>query len=161
MATDIREPLALQTATSHVEQFATQYEYARREQFEGKDVYQCEAFLQLGIDAFRWLLRADYGMRQAFYSDVADYDSKMESVLMQLFREWLVPAEFAEQRAKAQSERGFAVSNLPQFRECCEEVRAIVDSFDDHDSNAMSEQLATLRDQAIYEQQHGETAEFF
>lgn len=161
MATDIRETLALQTATSHVEQYVKQYEFVSSELYEARDCYECEAFLQLGVDAFRWLLRADYGLRQGIYCDALEYDSKAETVLQSLFRIWLVPGEFAERWAAVQSDRGLVVSNLPDFRKCCQEAQAIVDSIDDSDTDAMSEQLANLRDQAIYEQQHGETAEFF
>lgn len=160
MATDIRETLALQTATSHVEQYVKQYEFAMHAH-QAMDYYECEAFLQLGIDAFRWLLRADYGLRQGIYSDAIEYDAKAEAALEQLFRTWLVPCEFAERWAKVQSDRGFTVSNLGDFRKCCEEARAIVDALDGNDTEGMSQQLANLRDQAIYEQQHGETAEFF
>lgn len=161
MATDIRETLALQTATSHVEQYVKQYEFVKREHCEAMDCYECEAFVQLGIDSFRWLLRADYGLRQGIYSDKVGYDAKAEASLQRLFRTWLVPCEFAERWAAVQSDRGMVVSNLADFRKCCEEARAIVESIDDNDADAMSEQLAILRDQAIYEQQHGETVEFF
>lgn len=161
MATDIRETLALQTATSHVEQYVKQYEFAMHLHYAKMDCYECEAFLQLGIDAFRWLLRADYGLRQGIYGGTIEYDAKAEATLEQLFRTWLVPCEFADRWAKSQCDRGFVVSNLSDFRKCCEEGRAIVELIDDSDTDAMSEQLANLRDQAIYEQQHGETAEFF
>lgn len=161
MATDIRETLALQTATSHVEQYVKQYEFVMREHYESLDSRECEAFLQLGIDAFRWLLRADYGLRQGVYGDSSEYDVKAEAALEHLFLAWLIPCEFAEEWARVQVERGFEVSNLAEFRKCGEEVRAIVESLNDDDSRAMGEQLTKLRDQAIYEQHHGETAEFF
>lgn len=153
------DDLTLRYAQQHVAHFRDE-DRVKRTHREAMDCCDCEAFLQLGIDAFDWLVRADTVIRQAIYRGVYAHDPQVEAVLQDLFRSWLEPCEYAEQWIQLQECRGSPVANLSKFRECREEVRAIVESFDNGEET-MPAPLADLRDQALEEHRNGQTSEFF
>jgi hypothetical protein len=147
--------VALRAARRHVANFAEEWEIAKshREAMECRDV---EAVLQLGIDAFAWLTRADECIRAAVYSGL-DYDAEADESLRELFKEWLRPCEPLNRWIETQIQRGYHPDNLDQFRKCETDVRSIVKAID---TDAMTEALRDLRDQALEEHRRGETAEF-
>ncbi len=126
---------------------------------EAMDCYDCEAFLQLGINAFEWLQRADIVIRKALYNEVYKYDPGVETALRELCRCWLKPCEDAFAWIVVQENRGFEVSNLSKFRDCCTEMKAIVESISEE--STMPSAIAVIASQAIQEHRDGETAEFF
>jgi hypothetical protein len=116
-----------------------------------------EALLQMGIDAFEWLLRADRAARAAIYEHRAQFDPKFEQALETLCADWLATAKRAEARIPQAS--GEIVENLPRFRQCLEEMEAIVEAFRGS-SGKLPSDLAKLRDAAGDEQRHGKAAKF-
>jgi hypothetical protein len=151
--------LAYRFAQQHVKQFAdvAHEEPVIREHYEAMDCLNCESYLQLGIDAFNWLIRADQAIRHAVYHGQCEHDCETDEAIEALFREWLPPCDFANEWIDAQHKRGYKVENLSQFRECEQEVRTIVKSFDDH---SLTDGMRQLRDEAIAEHRNGKTAEF-
>jgi hypothetical protein len=119
----------------------------------------CEACLQLGIDAFRWLVEADEVISCAVAKDIIEYDEKVEAEILALFRRWLAPCEFANRWIDVQVKRGYQPDNLSEFRRCEAEVNAIVSSQDNTDRQ-MSDELIRMRDEALEEHRRGETSEF-
>jgi hypothetical protein len=152
------EFLAVKYARDRVESFASADESWMREHQDAMDCLDCEAFLQLGIDAFRWLIRADMAYRKSLYSEF-ETDPKgaeeVENILRALFVLWLRPCELAHRWIDKHAERGFEVGNLDEFSQCEQEIRAIVRSFAD---DQLPEKMAALRDQALEEHRRGETS---
>ena len=154
------DSLVFRTAERHVSNYTRESSDLMAEHREAMDCRDCEAFLQLAIEAFRWLIRADLDLRIAAGEGIADYNASDDDRLRQLCRDWLVPCAYAEQWIARQLERGYRIENLAEFRMCCEEMRAIVKSFDDADGDPLPPGLIELRDRAIEEHLRGETSEF-
>lgn len=153
------EPLAIHAATHNVELYVQHAENITSNQHEALDCLDCQAFLQLGIDAFRWLVNADELINKAIAEGIVEYDPELESKLEELFRRWLVPCQFANDWIDVQLRRGYQPDNLKKFRKCQAEVEAILNSID-NTTRSMSDSLIELRDAAIEEHRRGETAEF-
>jgi hypothetical protein len=149
------ENLALRTARNCVRYYNDESANLLERHAEAMDCRDCEDLLQLGIDAFHWLGRADQATRAAVYRGQAEYDPSFEVALATLYAEWLRPCVYADRWAAVQEKRGFHVENLDKFRQCCEEVRAIVEA------NAgllvQSDAMIELRDNAIDSHRKGET----
>ena len=152
-------PLTLRIARQHVERFQDEAEtrpepFQVRDHDEAIDCFDCEAFLQLGIDAFAWIVRADETIRHAVFSGAFEDHSHLVSLC---FQAWLTPVPYANSWIAACLDRGFDVDNLDEFRECERQVRAIVASLDSSD---FPESLRDCRQRAVTEHENGETAEF-
>ena len=150
--------LAIETARRSVFRFCETSDDLIGRHKEALDCYNCEAFLQIGIDAYHWLIRADELFRMCVAKGIEEFDENVDKALRLLFRDWLDRCKFANDWVDIQHQRGFEVDNLEQFQRCEEEIRAIVDSFDNEPR--MSDDMAKLRDQAIEEFKDGKTAEF-
>lgn len=151
--------LTFQCAKQHVETYNGTKDSLMQAHEEAMDCYDCEAFLQLGIDAFDWLVRSDLVIRQAIYSEQYEHDPEIEEAIRKLAKAWLNPYDYAMQWVNRQKERGYSVSNLKRFEECHHEVRAIVDAFEC--DSVMPDALAPLMEEALQEHKNGQTAEFF
>ncbi len=152
--------LTLSSAQKRVEEYTATDDHLMSEHREAMDCYDCEAFLQLGIDAFNWLRRADVAVRHAVFNEVHEHEPEFEKALEELFRAWLEPCEHARKWVSLQAEKGYQVSNAQEFEECCAEVKAIVASLDG-EAEEMPGPLTRLMDDALREHRDGETAEFF
>ena len=153
----MEETLAFRTARRHVNNFAGESQELMKRHREAVECWECQAFLQLGIDAFDWLVRADAGYREAVYRRTAEYNPEVDGELRRLFTEWLNPCTLANEWITVQLERGYTLDNLNRFRDCESEVRAIVDC---KDEDSMSDALRELRDKSLKEYHDGQTAEF-
>lgn len=131
------------------------------EQALAADRRDCEAFLQLGIDAFKWVIRADQVTRQAIYDGTADFDQDaVEAALRDLCKLWLKACGRAEQWAANQQSRKLPVANLEEFRSCCDEMRAIVKAQEQGDEEELPDGLTSVLEKAIEEHRGGQTTEF-
>lgn len=148
--------LAYRSAKRHVKYFDKQSKVLK-EHYAAMECVDCEAFLQLGIDAFEWLVRADETIREAVFSGKMPHSAELETAIEKLFVAWQQPCRFANLWIQKQQERGFNLENLDKFQQCEEEVRAIVRSLDDH---TLKDPLVPLRDEALAEHANGQTAEF-
>jgi hypothetical protein len=151
--------LSYRAATALVHSYALEDEVAGAHR-EAMDCRDCEDFLQLGIDAFQWVMRADQVLRRATFEGKAAFDpAQAEAGIRALCALWLKPCEPANRWISLQESRGFKVDNVERFHECCTEMRAIVAAQDATDED-MPEAIARLQDRAIEEHRNGETAEF-
>lgn len=131
-----------------------------RQHRQAMDCRDCESFLQLGIDAFDWIVRADQVLRGAMYQGFEGFDhNEAEDAIRALCRSWLAPCTRANEWAVVQNQRDFRVDNLDRFRQCCAEMQAIVNA-QDAKEEPLPDALADLQDEAIQEHLNGETAEF-
>jgi hypothetical protein len=122
---------------------------------EAIDCFDCESFLQLGIDAFAWLARADESIRKAIYAGQIEYDQEVDPAIAHLYQDWLRPCSHAEKWIATQESRGYNVSNVEEFRRCVEELQAIVAA-----NNEVAGELAAIRDQAVEENRAGTTTDW-
>lgn len=151
-------PLAVRFAERSVGAFRDESGEARN--LPG-DAFDCEAFLQMGIQSFEWLVRGDQVYRAAIYKG-EKHNSDIEKAIEDLFRKWLDRGKFANEWVATLLKRGDSVDNLAEFRQCEEEAAAIVAFLDSNQNDAeLPEAMRALRDKAISEHRNGETAEFF
>lgn len=126
----IDQILDYRTAKQHIQQFSDEADDFLQEHHEAIECLNCESYLQLGIEAFRWLRRADAAVttfaRQGKLTPTIAIDAAIES----LYRGWLVPCAFADRWIDTQASRGFQLKNLTAFRECETEARSIVHEID-------------------------------
>ncbi len=148
--------LAYRTARRHVRSFEKESKLTDNHR-AAMDCFDCEAFLQLGIDAFHWLVLADETFRRAIFQGAAQYNAKTDQAIKRLFVAWLRPCQRAMQWIDLQERRGYRVANLDEFRKCQEEVLAIAQSLE---SDVLTDAMRKLRDEALREHRHGKTAEF-
>ena len=150
------DELALQIARDRVDCYRHHSDEVIERHRKATDCRDCEAFLQLGIDAYEWLIRADQSIRRAVFKGDLEWDADIDTLFKTLFEQWLEPCEWARRWLNTQVERGYDVDNGAQFLECCEQVEAIVESFEEAPPVA----IAKLQDDALAEYRNGETAEF-
>lgn len=82
----------------------------------------CEDLLHCGIEAYKWLRRADETLREAAKAGF-DVGEEAKEALDLLYRTWLRPCERAERRIREQQELGFTIKNLDEFRAACSFVK--------------------------------------
>lgn len=73
--------LAFRTARSQVHNLRGEYDELMVRRRDATDPLDCEAFLQLGIDAFAWLTRADESIREAIFAGGMEHDPAVEEAL--------------------------------------------------------------------------------
>ncbi|MBA3485105.1 MAG: hypothetical protein H0T51_25190 [Pirellulales bacterium] len=124
-----------------------------KDHHEAMDCRNCEAFIQLGINAYNWLMRADCAYRQAVYDDPSCYDAAFDAVIHESLKQWLGESQRAEKWVAVQVKRGFGIDGLQEFRNICSEVRSILGSFEDDSrgGKVMSRSLIVLRDTSLAE----------
>lgn len=147
--------LVFRTARSHIYNLSSEYDELMLRHRETMDCYDCEAFLQLGIDAFVWLTRADQCIRKAVFAGRSDYDQEVGDTIDRLYRLWLRPCADAEKWIAKQESRGYKVGNVDEFRQCALEVNAIVNA-----STEVSGELAAIRDEAIEADRAGQASDW-
>ncbi len=152
--------LTYRTAEKHVRNYGTESDVIVTHH-EAMECCDCDTFLQLGIDAFDWLIRADQEIREALANgrEVAsgvDVDKAFEV----LCKGWLHSADVAKQQISIHQYRGYDLGNLGEFESRYAEMQAIVGFFDRSENQNLPDALIVLQDQAIAEHNNGETAEF-
>jgi hypothetical protein len=147
--------LALREARRHVYSFTDESE-VMADHGEAIECLDCEAVLQLGIDAFHWLIMADETLRRAVYAG-APADPDAQQTLEMLFRAWLKPCRPVKAWIAIHKERGYKLANLEKFETAEREVLAIVKALD---ADQLTDAIRDLRDSAVTEHRNGETAEF-
>ncbi len=152
--------LTLRTAQKHVKNFGDETSGLLAEHRQALDCLECEAFLQLGIDAFHWVMRADQAFRESIADGKLEFQEQIEDALRLLCRAWLNPCALAEPWIAQQQGQGYELDNLAEFRHCRTEMQAIVDSFQETGPAELPAAMARMQDQALSEHANGETAEF-
>lgn len=155
------DSIALRAASRHVRDFSDENLMALH--YEAIDCWDCEAFLQLGIDAFDWIITADQHLRRLIYVGQVEVDfDSCEEQLLSACKQWLVKSSEAIEWLQKHETSGNRVKNAERFRTCYEEMIAIV-KFYSTEENAVEKlppAIEQLAEQARGELANGETAEF-
>jgi hypothetical protein len=117
--------ISSRAALRRVEEYVREGNDAMAAHREAIECCDCEAFLELGIEAFNWMVRATYELRNREIHETLELPA--DEFVRRLREMWLAPCEYAEQWIKIQHERGYEVSNLLAFRECCERTRRFIE----------------------------------
>ncbi|RIK82443.1 MAG: hypothetical protein DCC68_06510 [Planctomycetota bacterium] len=117
--------VALRTAEKHVSNYEAESALMAAHQ-EALECLDCEAFLDLGIDAFNWLMKATKVVRTVALREDDEAIERAEASLRAWRKAWLGPCDLAETWAGLQIARGFNIENLDKFRACCAAMRQIV-----------------------------------
>ena len=67
-----------------------------REHAEAMESRDCDEFLHLGIEAFRWLEKARDDIDADILAGRAVYDPELEATITRLYERWLAPCMRAE-----------------------------------------------------------------
>lgn len=151
----LMDSLAFRTARAHVHNLSSEYDELMVRHREATDCFDCEAFLQLGIDAFGWLTRADQSIRKDMFSGRLEYDEGVTAAAERLYKLWLRPCDDVEKWIAKQEACGYNVSNVEEFRRCVSEVKAIVRA-----NTEVAGELAEIRDEAIEADARGESTDW-
>jgi len=122
--------LAYRTARSHIRDFASESDELMLRHDEAMQCRNCETYLQLGIDAFSWLERADSQIRTSLAEGKFLPDAEVDAAFEFLYRLWLRPCKFANDWIAIQLKRDYAIDNLEKFQECASKAREIVENSD-------------------------------
>lgn len=142
---------SLRLAEKHVEEYRD-YDVLISQHKEAMECRDCEDFLALGIEAFKWLRRADKILRHAAIKGL-DVSADAVGALATLYHLWLLPCSHAEERIKQQEEKKYHPRNVKDFREASEFVKREVRMLE------MEEQLegayrGDVFDEAFWEEAH-------
>lgn len=121
--------IAFKSARRHVRFYARQSQLMERHE-EAMDCRDCEDFLQLGIEALKWLQRAEEELRLSVYSGERQNSIELSDSLDRMYHMWLMPVHSAEQWVAIQATRGYTPDNLYEFRQSCEQAREVVENRD-------------------------------
>ena len=152
------DSLVFRNAERHVREYREENDLLAAHH-DAMDCLNCEAFLQMGIDSFEWVMRADRAIRAANH-DHETFES-LDRAIHVLCKNWLVPCQHAEAWVKKQLDQGYTIDNLDAFRERCEEMRAIVKFRESTGGETLPDAMIPLRDDALKAFQDGKTAEIF
>jgi hypothetical protein len=97
------------------------------EHHDAMECRDCEEFLQKGIDAYKWLSRAEEAFLQADADGVIELTDEIEQSVKKLYEGWQQPCTFAEKWIATLTQRDYCIDNLPEFRHCCSLVRDWLD----------------------------------
>jgi hypothetical protein len=115
--------LELQLAQAQLQHFEEQLDPILRDHREAEDCRVCEQFLQHGIDAYKWLSRAEEAFLAAETEGVLEFTPELQQAIEALYHRWLAPCAAAEKWIARVEKSGYTVDNLAEFRNCCELVR--------------------------------------
>jgi hypothetical protein len=119
--------LIIRTAQKHVKNYEAETAVMMAH-YQAMECLDCEAYLDLGIDAFGWIIKATKDVRKSALKSDDDGIDEAEKLLRMLRKIWLGPCDWAEQWAELQIQRGFALPNLEKFRQCSKAMRQLVES---------------------------------
>lgn len=130
----LEDTLAMKTAKLYVRTYTDEQNKLMQEHYEAMDCLDCEAFLQLGIDAYDWISRASRHATKQFRAGTMQPTAELRDAFDALYRSWLRSVEFARRWIAVQQARGFQLDNQGEFEQAVYAVEKIV-----ADSDRMAE----------------------
>jgi hypothetical protein len=118
--------LEIAVARRLVESYADVSGQWKTEHRDAQDRRACQEWMQKGIDAFRWLQRAEETLTQAEFHGVHEMTAEERGAIESLYVAWLVPCAATEEWINVLEDRGYPPENLAEFRAACATVRRIV-----------------------------------
>jgi len=103
---------------------ADRWQAVHQEAMECRD---CEDWLRKGIEAYRWICRADHALATADQLGVREMTDVDSSAVSLLYRRWLENCEPAEHWIADLHQRGWEPENLLEFRRLSELARVMAE----------------------------------
>jgi hypothetical protein len=91
------------------------------------EAFDRDDLLQLAIDSFRWIRRADDSYRTAICNGKADFDLRMEQTVTRIYELLVELCGKVEHNLLAENNEDGPLDNLKAFRVCSEEARALLE----------------------------------
>ena len=120
------ENLCLDVAQRRVRDYTDEADAAISASHEAEGCWKCQDFLQKGIDAYKWLKKAEEFLREADYQGLQQFTPELQNAVDAMYNSWVHPCETAEEWASVNLARGYQIDNLQLFRETCNEVREVI-----------------------------------
>lgn len=112
--------IAYRLARDQVQRFQNELDPMTRHEAEVLE-NESEDLLQLGIDAYRWIVRAERRLRENVRAGNVDHPADAIEAIADLYKLWLIPGSLIEARIAQQTALG--AENAAEFREVCLAVR--------------------------------------
>jgi hypothetical protein len=87
-----------------------------------------EDLIQLGIEAFRWIERADARWRDSIRTSAASFSQHDEQSITSLYDAWLQSYADLESKIARHANDELAPENLTELRDCCEQVQEVLET---------------------------------
>lgn len=146
----------IRAASKNLEFYAISFEeHLMQDHKEAMECMDCETCIQLGLDAYKWLVRADEQFNQSVAQGIMEFDKMIADTIENIYSIWYDLSNKMNTWIDLQITRGFELNNLRKFRECQRLVKAAIS-----ESDEMPKAIIDLRDSAIEEYDRGETSEF-
>jgi hypothetical protein len=119
MSTKTLESLELVIAQKHLRDYSVD---AMNGHHQAERPSACQRLLQ-GIEAFKWIVRAEETIRQAAYDGLLDYSKEVDDALEALYRGWLAPCEQIEALARQEIVQDGELDCAREFAACRDNAR--------------------------------------
>lgn len=120
MSTKTLESLELAIAQKYLDEYSAD---ALDGQRQCEEAAACERRLEQGIEAFKWIARAEETIRQAVYEGLIDFSRELEEAIEALYSGWLAPWEQLQALVREQILQGAELDNVAEFAKCRNSVR--------------------------------------
>jgi len=120
-------PLYITEARRRVEAF--EQLDAMSESRHAMESLDCEAWLKIGIDLFKFLIETDEAIRLAIYSQKYSLDvtlDEFDNISRTLMAGWLRPSRRADRWIKQCEDSGYIVEHKDKFFKCVREAESIL-----------------------------------
>lgn len=110
----------------------------------GHNGANCIDFLQHGIDAYRWLVRAEETLRAASYESLFDFSADVQETFDALYLSWLKSSELAEAWIASHQQAATPSEILREYNRVKEAIEDVVAHRDwaSRSRNAFEERMA-------------------
>lgn len=112
--------IAYRLAREQVQRFQNELDPMTRVNGEVLD-RESEDLLQLGIEAYQWIVRAERRLRENARAGNVDHPADAIAAIAELYKLWLIPGAFIE--AQLAQQPSAAAGNAAEFREIYLSVR--------------------------------------
>ncbi len=152
--------LAYRIAEKHLAGFAAESQLLVASQ-AAVNPADCEAIVQLGLDAFQWLMRADRAYRIAMFRGQIEHNPELEKALQQDCSTWLEHALATWRELQSGRAKELPLDNREALIRQIEEMTAILDASQTDDApENLPASMVPLRDAAVAEHENDQTTEF-
>lgn len=118
-----QESLELQIASSQVQHFEDEVDPVVQQHQAAEDCSNCERFLELGINASKWLARAEEAFTVAEAEGLIERTASLDNAIKVLYQRWLDTGERAERWIARVQLNDYSIDNLQDFRVSAARVR--------------------------------------
>ena len=122
--------LAFANAKREVAYFSKEVDNLIAEHNNAMEACDCDLWLEIGINAFEWITRAEGTLRKAIYNG-HEIETLNEETLSEaldvLYSSWMEPCAKTQKWMQVHEERGYKLENSSKFLECYESALEIIE----------------------------------